>query len=609
MNSEYWKPSVRIIAIYFIISLIWIFVSELLLDQYIHKNAHFQAHFFSILKGCLFIVVTSWIFYKLIDRDFRYIRESEERYRKLVENSAEVIFVHLDGVIVYVNQAGINFIGAKNASDIIGKHLLDFVPLEDYDYTISRMKKVKELAEQRILTPSGQKIPIETIAFKTTFHGKEAIQVIMRDITERKIAAEQINYLAYYDSITTLPNRNALNKFLQEAIEKSESFALMLLDLDRFKYINDNLGHDAGDILLKQVSKRLKGFLGNKAFLSRYGGDEFVLLLKDIDEEKVKRVASGIIEKLSYPFILEKNEYYITSSIGICMYPRDGEHADVLLKNTDTAMYAAKERGRNAYRFFDDNMDVQYKKKLEFEQGIRRGLKNGEFQLFYQPQVNLSTDKIIGLEALIRWQHPTKGLIPPNEFIPIAEETGLIVELGDWVLETACKQLEFWQLKGLPSIRIAVNVSIHQFLNENFVNRVDHILYETGLPSNLLELEITENVMRNHEKSIEIMKRLGIEIALDDFGTGYSSLSVLKSLPIDNLKIDKSFIDDICTEDDQIVKSIIQMGKNLNFTLVAEGIENKEQLQLLKKYKCHIGQGFCFCKPLPADEIEKFLKK
>jgi diguanylate cyclase (GGDEF)-like protein/PAS domain S-box-containing protein len=616
LNNNFWKPSVKIITMYLIISIIWICFSDLLLTHLIHPNEYFGITKIATIKGCLFVLITSAIFYHVIDRDFKYIRESEDRYRKLVENSPEITFVHIEGEIVYVNQAGVNFIGAENASAVIGKNILNFVPQKDHDYTLGRMRNLKkegkiELAEQKALSPNGLQIPIETIAFKTTFQGKDAVQVIVRDITERKIAAEQINYLAYFDTITTLPNRNSLNKSMKEAIEKKESFALMLLDLDRFKYINDNLGHDVGDLLLKKVSYRLKKYVEDRAFLSRYGGDEFVILLKQTKKEEVENFTKGIIEKLSSPFILENNEYYITTSIGISMYPIDGDSADVLMKNADTAMYAAKDSGRNAFRFIDHELDIQNKRKMEIERGIRNALKNNEFQLFYQPQVNLNTGKVMGVEALLRWQHPKNGMIPPTDFIPIAEETGIIVELGEWVLQTACKQLKAWQLKGLPSIRVAVNVSIHQFLDENFVTKVAKVLNETGLSPNLLELEITESVMQNYKKSIKIMeqlKELGLEIALDDFGTGYSSLSVLKHLPIDNLKIDKSFIDDLCTKSEPIVKSIIQMGKNLNFTIVAEGIEKKEQLLLLKKYQCHIGQGYYFCKPIPSEEAEKFLR-
>jgi diguanylate cyclase (GGDEF)-like protein/PAS domain S-box-containing protein len=615
--KKYLNPSIRIISIYFLFGILWVFFSDWLLTKFIPTPDYLGTHSIEIFKGCFFVVLTSWVFYQLINKNFKNIHESEDRYRKLVENSPEIILVHIDGEIVYVNQAGVNFVGAENPTAIIGKQILDFVTNDEYDYTVSRMKKVKEegkieLAEQKALLPNGHQVSIETMAFKTTFQEKEAVQVIVRDITEQKSAAEKINYLAYYDTLTRLPNRNALNKYIENMINTKENFAVMLLDLDRFKNINDNLGHAVGDRLLKQVSRRLMECLEAETFISRYGGDEFVILLESARHEKATKAARAIIEELSQAFLVEKNEFYITPSIGISIYPIDGTQAEELIKNADTAMYAAKDGGRNNYRFFDYKLNKENQRKMDLEQGIRKALKNEEFQLFYQPQINLKTGEVIGVEALIRWQHPIEGMISPSEFIPIAEDTGLIVKLGEWVLETACKQLKIWQLKGLPYIRVAVNVSVHQFHSKHFVNKVAEILLKTGVNPKFLELEITESVIREQAESTRIMeqlKELGLEIAIDDFGTGYSSLSVLKYLPIDNIKIDKSFLDDINVKDDSIVKTIIQMGKNLNFTIVAEGIEHKHQLSLLKKYKCHIGQGYYFSKPLPPEKIEDLLKE
>ncbi|UOF91978.1 EAL domain-containing protein [Fodinisporobacter ferrooxydans] len=440
-----------------------------------------------------------------------------------------------------------------------------------------------------------------------------------RDITERHKAQNQINYLAYHDDLTGLPNRRFFIKHITDLLEHSENnkstFAIMFLDLDRFKIINDNLGHNTGDILLQLVSERLKGCLSPNDVVARLGGDEFTILLKEITcISDAIYVADGIIKVFEKPFSVNDYEFYITTSIGISFYPHDGINAEMLMKHADIAMYRAKEQGKNNYVVYKPTKDNRGIEHLTLESSLRKALQNEEFVVFYQPQFDSKTGTIIGAEALVRWNHPIIGLIPPGKFIPIAEETGLIVSIGDWVLRTACGQNKKWQEQGFPPIKVAVNLSSRQFLKQDLVQNIENVLFESKLDPKYLELEITESMTINVNYAVEVLgrlKNLGIQISIDDFGTGYSNLYYLKIFSIDTLKIDQSFIRDMMTDNNNadIVATIISMAHTLGLDVIAEGVETKEQMDFLNTLGCYGIQGYLFAPPLPAEKFETLLRK
>jgi diguanylate cyclase (GGDEF)-like protein len=452
----------------------------------------------------------------------------------------------------------------------------------------------------------------------------------LTDITERKRAEKTIKKLAYYDALTGLPNRalfhDRLNLALAQASRNQQILALIFLDLDRFKTINDTLGHTIGDRLLQEIAKRLIGCLrksdtisrfgSDECIISRLGGDEFTILLPKIDQlEDAAKIAQRILDTLKPPFHLDGHELHITTSLGIAIYPTDGQDAQTLLKNADAAMYRAKEWGRNSYRFYTSTMNAKALERLVLEAQLRRTVEREEFEVYYQPQVNLKTGQIVGMEALIRWQHPELGLVLPANFIRLAEETGLITSISKWVLKTACAQNKAWQNAGLPPLRVSVNLSTRIFKQENLIETVAHILQETHLHPNYLELELTEDtIMEDAEEAIGVLdqlKKMGVGLSIDDFGKGYSSLSYLKRFPIDTLKIDQSFVRDIPgdADDTTIAKLIIDMAHALELKVVAEGVETEEQRAFLCAQQCDEAQGYLFGRPMPAKEFEKFLQE
>jgi diguanylate cyclase (GGDEF)-like protein/PAS domain S-box-containing protein len=442
---------------------------------------------------------------------------------------------------------------------------------------------------------------------------------VFSDITGRKEAEERLYFLANHDPLTRLPNRSLLHQNLAHALARakleSQQLAVLFIDLDRFKTINDTLGHDAGDRLLQEVSARLKGCARSSDTIARLGGDEFTVIMEAFpDSQTVVHVAERILAALSQPVSLQMRDYYVTCSIGIALYPNDGQDAQTLLKNADVAMYRAKELGKNNYQFFSKEMNAAAFEHLLMENSLRQALDKGEFEIHYQAQVELEQNRIIGLEALVRWQHPEHGLISPTRFIPLAEENGLIVPLGEWVLEQACLQARLWQNLGFPPIRMAVNLSPRQFQPHSLIKAVRRALDRSGLDPQWLELEITEGmIMRNSEEAIQIMselKKMGVQLAIDDFGTGYSSLYNLKRFPIHNLKIDRTFIEGLPKDGDDaaIAEVIIAMAKKLGLKVIAEGVENNAQLAFLREQGCDLVQGFMFSKPLPGNEIEQLFR-
>ncbi|MDY0300314.1 MAG: EAL domain-containing protein [Trichlorobacter sp.] len=432
-------------------------------------------------------------------------------------------------------------------------------------------------------------------------------------------AEEEIRNLSNYDQLTGLPNLNLLQDRLQQAIihaaRNHSVVGVLFLDIDHFKGINDTLGHKTGDLLLRQVAQRLQSCVRESDTLSRLGGDEFVIVLTMVnDEESVSAAASKLLTMVSEPFIVEGHELFITASIGISTYPADGQEAMILMKHADLAMYRAKELDRNNFQFYSSDLNVRVMERMMLESAMRRALERQEFNLLYQPQIDVLSRTIVGFEALLRWHHPDLGLILPDKFIPLAEESGLIVAIGEWVLDTACRQVRTWYDSGLPKVKIAVNISARQLRN-GFDNTVAAILHETGLPPELLELEMTEScLMRNVSANSALLRSLtdlGCQLAIDDFGTGYSSLAYLKNFPVGRLKIDRSFVRDIISNSDDlaIAKIIIDMAHTLRKKVTAEGVEAYEQLELLAEHGCTEMQGFLFSRPISADKAELLLQK
>ncbi len=438
-------------------------------------------------------------------------------------------------------------------------------------------------------------------------------------IEEQVAHAERVEYLAFHDSLTTLPNRSLFSKILSHRINYAQRYnrklAVLFFDLDHFKNVNDTLGHEAGDQLLQEVATRVKACLRDSDTVARLGGDEFVALLPELDDEKyVMVVAQKILTTVASPFILQGQESRVTASIGISIYPQDGLDEQTLQQNADIAMYKVKEEGRNNFQLYSEKLNAESLERLTLEAGLRRALEQNEFQLDYQAKQNIANGQITGMEALLRWQHPDLGVVAPMKFIPIAEETGLIVPIGKWVLKSACQQNVAWQNQGLPHLSIAVNISVRQFFDEHLLTDLKAILADTGMDARLLELEITENLlMHDVEKTMQVLielKDMGVRVAIDNFGIGYSSLSMLTKFPLDTIKIDRSFIRDITgiAKDHDLTNAVIAMGRTLSLNVVAQGVETKEQADYLHQNGCNEFQGFYLNKPVPADQISELLR-
>lgn len=429
---------------------------------------------------------------------------------------------------------------------------------------------------------------------------------------------EQLAYLANYDVLTQLPNRNLLAERLRQSLGQAsrhqQSVVVLALDLDNFQMINDSLGHEFGDNILIEVARRLNHAIPQGATVARMGGDEFVVMQESDNPVKdVNELSQCLLDAIKKSIVLKGHEIFVTASIGISVYPSDGGEASVLLKNANTALSGAKAQGKNTSQFFTAEMNVAALKRLLLENQLRKVLTRDELRVYYQPQIDLKSNQIVGMEALVRWQHPELGLLSPNKFIPVAEETGLIIPIGEWVLRTACQQNQLWQEAGLPPMRMSVNVSSRQFQYPTLLETIQNVLADTCLNPLYLELELTESMlMEGHTDGktdnltiLKELKRMGVRIAIDDFGTGYSSLSYLKRFPVNTLKIDRSFIQDIChnKDDAAITIAIIAMAHSLQLSVVAEGVEHPDQLEFLRHRRCEVAQGFLFSRPLPTDEI------
>ncbi|MEW6165963.1 MAG: EAL domain-containing protein [Pseudomonadota bacterium] len=560
------------------------------------------------------------------------LRETEIRFRTLFEQANDAIFIMRGPEVIDCNRRAETLYQLPR-DKIVSTTPVSAAPENQPDgkpsaEVLAGMIGAAEsgrpmVFEWRNQLRDGTLLDVEVSLNRVDSGGEPRLQAIVRDITERKQAEAEIQRLAYFDPLTQLPNRRLLQERLRQALaaasRRHSTGAVLFIDLDNFKTLNDTRGHDLGDMLLTEVGRRLRASVRTEDFIARLGGDEFVVLLEDLHGSpseaaaQAEAVGQKILEAIGQPFHLGAHEHHTTTSVGVCLFDGARESVEEILKRADAAMYRAKTAGRDTLRFFDPAMQASLESRALLETELRRALPQQQFELFYQPQVDRE-QRIVGAEALLRWRHPERGLVAPTQFIPLAEDTGLIVPIGQWVLETACQQLQAWNARaGLETFRVSINVSARQFRQENFVPMVRDVVAGSGIDPRRLSFELTESlVLDNVADSIEKMhalKQLGIGFAMDDFGTGYSSLAYLKRLPLDELKIDQSFVRDIATDpgDEVIVRTIIAMANNLGLSVVAEGVETATQRDFLLGHACDLFQGYFFGRPQPVAEFERLL--
>lgn len=550
--------------------------------------------------------------------------DSEERYRKAFHTSPDSININRlsDGIYIDVNE-GFERLTGWTAAEVIGKSSLDiniWRSVEDRERLKQALRRDGHCynLDADFFRKDGTVITALMSAALVRFDDVECLLSITRDMTDIRVAQERINQLAHFDQLTGLPNRSQLQErfefLLPRAPRSGDSLALMFLDLDHFKNVNDTLGHTIGDRLLVQVSKRLVAALGAGDTLSRMGGDEFILLLPSVNEESASHIALKLLSIMAEPFIINGHELISTVSIGIALFPHDGEDFETLSKNADIAMYRVKRSSHNSYCFFTQEMQSHSARKLQLSNALYFGLTRGEFLMYYQPQISLQDGHMVGVEALLRWEHPELGVVPPAEFIPIAEDSGQILAIGEWVLQTAVAQMKAWLDAGMAPMVMSVNLSTVQFLHPNLLEMVMQTLQDAGLPPEYLELELTEAMaMDNPPAAVALMSQLydcGVRMSIDDFGTGYSSLSYLKKFKVSKLKIDQSFVRDINSDKDDraIVTAVINLATSLGMQTIAEGVETAGQLAFLRLQGCDEAQGYYFSKPLTVEGLEAFAK-
>ncbi|WP_440211082.1 sensor domain-containing protein [Cytobacillus praedii] len=546
--------------------------------------------------------------------------KSEQKYRSIVDHNLDgIISVDLKGAILEVNPAGNQLTGYTEKQLTKGSifNLIRDQDIPDFRnlFDITKNGYPSESLDIHFVHRKGHYLSIHLKTVPIVINTEiEGIYVIIKDISEQAENAETIRYMAFHDQLTGLLNRRALlgdlDKYISDAKKSGKEFALLSIDLDRFKYLNDSLGHLVGDEILKKVAERLCEFRHKNYSVYRQGGDEFIILLPLADRGKARRFAQNILARFASSFYLHSKEYYITPSIGVSMYPNDGKNAEALIKNADEALFRVKEKGKAHFQFYRSEMNSIINNVVELETFLRKAIDRNELTLYYQPQIDLKTMKITSYEALLRWNNRELGFISPAEFIPLAEDTGLIIPIGTWVIETVCKQIKDWSDQGNKEFKIAINISPKQFQQHSLVAIIQKAIEKHRIHPKCLEIEITEGAMQDTKDTAPILtglKDLGVSISVDDFGTGYSSLSYLKQFPIDVLKIDKSFVKDVHVneKDAAITTTIIHLGRSLGMEVIAEGVENEEQAQFLFHANCHKAQGFLYSKPLPAEDIEK----
>ncbi len=563
------------------------------------------------------------------------VRDRESQLHAIVQNVADgILTITPTGRIVEYNAATKQLLGLMRDETPQGRTLHEFlmpraIPLLEHTLEdLASHAPGSSAVEKRITLPivrADQKEIDVSVALRMIPDAATPLMTaVLNDITVRKRYEEQLVYMANHDTLTNLPNRSMLEHSLSNALKthrdnvavRRGATAVLFIDLDRFKVINDSLGHGVGDLLLKAVGQRLQKVIGRQEIVGRLGGDEFLIIIPDLKETQDAAILSqAVLDALAPAFDIKGRVLFVTPSIGIALYPSDGEDFPTLLRNADTAMYSAKSGGGGTYHFFTKTMNESAMARLVIENDLREALANNQFELHYQPKVDLHTDRICGMEALIRWKQPGRGYISPMQFIPVAEETGLIGKIGEWVIREVCRQISEWDAQSLPPLAIAINLSPRQLIEGHITETISRILSETGTPAARIVLEVTETVMMQEIKKaatiLDELRHLGLQIAVDDFGTGYSSLAYLKRLPINSIKIDRSFVRDVTidTDDAAITKTIIAMGHNLGLNVVAEGVETNEQMDFLRESGCDEVQGFLIATPQPPSEIVHHIRR
>lgn len=576
--------------------------------------------------GMLFILSLASNSVRINKRIIAQTDESERKFQSVIESATDAIIVaDHKGAIIQWNHGAETIFGHKK-DEVLGKNLELIIPetyRKKHHAGLARFNEMKtptvigKTVELTGLRKDGTEFPIDISLGSWETEQGAFFSSIIRDASERKLSEEKISRLVYLDPLTGLPNRRLFNERLSSVLARSSEnrqlFSLLYMDLDHFKLVNDTFGHATGDQLLIEVTERLQHQLTDNDTISRLGGDEFIFLLPQTDYNQAATIAQAILDCFAEPFTLSEEELFITPSIGISLYPEDGLDAETLIKNADLALYRVKDEGKNNYQFFTPAMNEEVSRSSKIAIGLRKGLEREEFHIHYQPQIDINSGDIIGVEALVRWVHPHMGPISPGEFIPIAEETGSIIQLGEFVLRKACVQNKAWQDAGLPPFRVAVNISARQFSHIKFYDTVESALTDSGLEAKYLELELTESIIQGATGAITMMQKLkdmDIHLSIDDFGTGYSSLNYLKKLPVHTLKIDQYFTRNIHVDpkDAALVDTIIRMAQNLELNVIAEGVETDRQLEFLKVRQCNQAQGYYFNKPLPAEEVERLYR-
>jgi diguanylate cyclase (GGDEF)-like protein/PAS domain S-box-containing protein len=585
---------------------------------------------YEVLASAALLIVALYIIIRQVmsERAGNELRETNRFAAEIVQNAGEGIIVYDREFRFIVWNRFMEAMTGLKAEDVVGKRAFDLFPHmreQGVDEMLERALKGETVASPDVhyYVPGGDRQGWVSSVYRPHMDDRGNIVGIIgliRDITSRKEAEQQIEYQAYHDALTGLANRRLFQEHLTLALalaqRRQRLVAVLYLDLDHFKIVNDSLGHTTGDGLLKQVAARLRSAVRDGDTVARVGGDEFTIILQELSRrEDAAIVAQKVLRTIAAPFDVTNHRLYVTTSIGITIFPDDGEDAESLLKSADNAMYRAKSEGRNTYQMSTQELNRSTQERMNVESGLHQAMEREEFELFYQPIVDVESLKIVGMEALLRWNHPERGILTPGSFIGVAEERGFIVVIGDWVLRTACRQAKMFRDRFHPDLRVSVNISARQFREQSLVSTIEDALKTSGLEPSALELEITESIaMENVDLTIAVLARLrhiGITIAIDDFGTGHSSLSYLKRFPIDALKIDRSFVEDLPgrTEDVAIVDAIIQLARGMNLRVVAEGVERRSQLEFLKAHRCREVQGHCFSYPLPAQMFEQLFEK
>lgn len=623
-NKDNKKIMVPVLILYVFMSGLWAYYSEQWIDHWVTNWLYFS------VVGALSVL---WLYFRMLKaQDSSYkmagdevvlrdrLQEKEEILRSMFDDNPNVIVVfNKEGRISNVNQTCLQLID-RTKEEVQGLPFSKFIVWEEaqkarehFQFALQGHSRTFETA---IYHSRGYRIDFMVTLLPVTINGRTDFTIaICKDITDNKRAIENVRHMAYYDDLTGMPNRRFFRERLDDAIANAQTsgnwIAVLFLDIDRFKLINDSLGHDFGNMLLLQIAERLTHCVDQTDIVARMEGDEFALFYPQIrHEEEIAELAHRILEMLQKPFLIQDYNLHITASIGIAVNRNDIKQAHTLIKYADLALSKAKDLGKNNYQFYSPAMNDGSLRRLTMENDLRRALEREEFLVYFQPQADIETGRLVGAEALIRWMHPKRGEILPGKFISIAEENGQIVSIGAWMLRKVCRQNKAWQIAGLPPIPIAVNLSIRQFLQPNLVKEIAAILHETQLEPKYLELEITESMTMDVDHAVATLrdlKNIGVKISVDDFGTGYSSLSYFRKFPIDKLKIDRSFVRDIELDpnDAAIVTTIVSMARHLNLNVIAEGVETLEQLQFLKMHQCNEFQGYLLSPPLPQYQFEQ----